>query len=64
MSAISEAEGGTVSGTLFRPETGNDHTLYAITAWYRQHPSKEDRAIAFVLEDILKAEKDSRHRRE
>lgn len=36
----------------------------AITAWYRQHPDKEDRAIAYVLEDILKAEKDSGHRRE
>ena len=32
-----------------------------ITAWYRQHPSKEDRAIAYVLKDILKAKKDTHH---
>lgn len=29
----------------------------AITAWYKRHPSKEDRAIAYVLEDVLKAGK-------
>jgi hypothetical protein len=35
----------------------------AISAWYREYPSKEDRAIAYVLEGILKAKKDT-HRRE
>lgn len=33
----------------------------AITAWYQRSPSKEDRAIAYVLEDILKAKKDTHH---
>jgi len=33
----------------------------AVSDWYRKHPSKDDRAIAYVLEDILKAKKGSHH---
>ncbi len=48
---------------LGRPATMPEAKRLAdkITAWYRQHPSKEDRAIAYVLEDILKAKKDTHH---
>lgn len=36
---------------------GAQKTADGITAWYKQHPSREDRAIAYVLEDVLKARK-------
>lgn len=36
-----------------RGETGR--LVRAVTAWYRSHPSREDRPIADVLEDLLRA---------
>lgn len=38
-----------------------DKVVKAITAWYRQHPSREDRAIAYVLQDVLR-NKNHHHR--
>lgn len=35
------------------PKSESQRTAIAISNWYRKHPSKEDRAIAYVFENIL-----------
>jgi len=65
--AFGDEKSGYVEGYLVclgRPVTkpAGQRLADAITAWYRQHPSKDDRAIAYVLEDILGAKKDTHHR--
>lgn len=50
---------------LKRPATNSEsqRTTIAISNWYGQHPSKEDRAIAYVLENILKTPESMRPRK-
>ena len=46
---------------LGRPPTRKkaERLARAITAWYAQHPSLDDRPIAGVLEDLLRAQRKS-----